>query len=656
MFTLRTRNERRPRGVAGLGRARLDGGGDTAAADGGRRAAVGTRIVDISDRRHGPAGAEPAPRGRSARDPAAPWRARFRTLLDLARDAFVETDGRGMVTEWNRQAELLFGWPRDEVVGRSVEAFLIPRRFRGRLANGLGLAPEGSAAERTAPRQLWLNHREGHEVHVSGAAYVMGVGAELRIGGFMHEIGDEVAAEEALAHAYLHDSLTGLPNRTQFTYRLAYALASSRARPGSVSVLVLDLDRFKAVNEAMGHEVGDELLVAVAARLVHIGGAEPGGEMGSGPTGVPELVARLGGDEFLVLFHGEEAEDQALAYAERVLSALATPVMVGGGEIFVSASIGIASTAGFDIVEPTPLLSNADAAMYQAKRRGGRRIEVFGEALRLRVLDRMNTECGLHRALERRELELHYQQVVSVRDGRPTSREVLLRWDHPDHGLVPPDRFIPVAEESGLIIPIGTWVLEQACRQLAGWQAGAGRGQAMGVAVNLSARQIDHPDIVATVERALADSGVDPGLLILEITESALMDDARSALQVLRALKDLGVALAIDDFGTGYSSLAYLQRFPLDLLKIDKTFVAGLGAGRRAGAGGSEIVGAVVELAHALGLRVVAEGVESERQLAELRRLGCDFAQGYLFSRPLPASQIAVGSGRLGHPVFSSAS
>ena len=548
---------------------------------------------------------------------------RIQRLLDLSRDAFVETDAGSVLTEWNRQAELLFGWSRDEVLGRPVTDFLVPERFLGRFRRDLELVTSTpSATERTRPRQMLLTHREGHEVHVSVTAYIIGSGGELRIGGFLHDRDEEKAAEEALAHAYLYDSLTGLPNRTLFTYRLAYALARDKGSPGSVALLVLDLDRFKSINDALGHEVGDEVLVAVSRRLV-------------AANGTAEVVARLGGDEFLVLFDGPRAEADAEAFSERVLAALSVPIDAGDGEVFITASIGIASTSD-RVSEATPLLSNADAAMYQAKTRGGGSVEVFGEAMRVRVLDRMNTEHSLHRALERRELRLFYQPVVEIKNSRAVGVEALLRWDHPDHGLVTPNRFIPVAEESGLIIPIGAWVLSEACQQLRRWQVKRYGGLQGAVEVNLSARQVDDPQIVATVEHILHETGLAPSDLTLEITESALMNDAASALGVLRALKDLGVTLAIDDFGTGYSSLSYLQRFPLDILKIDKTFVDELGMAPE----GSEIIAAVINLAHALGLQVVAEGVESELQLEELERLDCDFAQGYLFSRPVPAHEL----------------
>jgi diguanylate cyclase (GGDEF)-like protein/PAS domain S-box-containing protein len=548
---------------------------------------------------------------------------RFQHLLDLSRDAFVETDGYGILTEWNRQAELLFGWSRDEVLGRPLADFLIPERYMSRHLHDLEATRNSvNGLERTRPRDMQLMHREGQELQVSGTAYIIGNGPELRVGGFLHDRGGERAAEEALAHAYLHDSLTGLPNRTLFTYRLSYALAKGRGAPGTVAVLVLDLDRFKAINDALSHEVGDEVLVAVAERLKSADSAA-------------EVIARLGGDEFLVLFDGEGAEREAVAFAQRALFSLSEPIEAADNEVFISASIGIACTSS-SVLEPTPLLSNADAAMYQAKTRGGGAIEVFGEAMRARVLDRMHTEHALHRALEREELRLHYQPVIDIAAGHVIGLEALLRWQHPTQGLVPPNRFIPVAEESGLIIPIGAWVLREACEQLHQWIYGRAGAELSTVEVNLSARQIDHPEIVGTVERILEESGLPPSSLTLEITESALMHDAASALHVLRSLKALGVTLAIDDFGTGYSSLSYLHRFPLDVLKIDKSFVDGLAGG----SDGVEIVAAVIKLAHALGLQVVAEGVEQTAQLEQLGSMGCDFAQGYLFSRPVPAHEI----------------
>jgi diguanylate cyclase (GGDEF)-like protein len=420
------------------------------------------------------------------------------------------------------------------------------------------------------------------------------------------------------------DRLTGLADRVTYQVRLAGAAAALAGTPGSVAVVLLDLDRFKAVNNSMGHAQGDGVLVAVARRLEMVA------------TDV-DLLARFGGDEFLALVTDGNggAEQKAAAFVARVQEALATPFPVDEAEVFLDASVGVAlNTFGAD--DPDDLLAHAEAAMYQAKRRGGFGVETFGESLRIEVLDRMATEHSLHRALERSELLLHYQPVVEVRGATTVGVEALIRWEHPDQGLVSPGRFIPVAEESGLIIPIGAWVLEQACHQLRDWHHRDLGGPEGSVEVNLSARQIDDPQIVATIEEILTRTGLPPHHLTLEITESALMKDAAAALVVLRALKDLGVLLAIDDFGTGYSSLSYLQRFPLDVLKVDRMFVQELG---RDG-GGDEIVSAVITLAHALGLEVVAEGVETTGQLEILRSLGCDFAQGFLFSRPVPASEL----------------
>jgi diguanylate cyclase (GGDEF)-like protein/PAS domain S-box-containing protein len=578
--------------------------------------------------------------------------ARVRSILAASSEAFVECDDRGHLTSWNRRAEALLGWSAEEVLGRPIVEVLAPARCQEAWEATLASLRPGDLA---TPQELRVRRRDGSELQVGVVGYVL-EGPEGRLmGGFLRDLEADRAAEEALAQAYLHDSLTGLPNRTLFTYRLAYALARRGDQPGTVAVLVIDLDRFKAINEALGHEVGDEVLVAVAERLRRADGSA-------------EIIARLGGDEFLVLFDQEDAELEAVAYAERALALLAQPLVLDGAEVFVTASIGVATTASSP-AEATALLSNADSAMYQAKRQGGGAVSVFGHALRTAVLDRWTTEHGLHRALDRGELRVHYQPVVEVGSLRPVALEALVRWAHPEQGLVPPDRFVPVAEESGLIVPMGRVVLDEVCRQLQAWggvPAGdrfggdgaggdgaggerAGRGQSgvvpsgagplegSGVVeVNLSARQIDHPELVPTVETVLAETGIPASWLTFEITESALMRDAARALVVLRALKDLGVSLAIDDFGTGYSSLSYLQRFPLDVVKVDRSFVADLGGS----GGGQAIVGAVVGLAHSLGLAVVAEGVETEQQLMILEELGCDYAQGFLFARPRPADDL----------------
>ncbi|HMD46097.1 MAG TPA: EAL domain-containing protein [Acidimicrobiales bacterium] len=558
--------------------------------------------------------------------------ARFRQVVDNCRDAFIEVDGSGRITEWSRQAEELLGWSIGEVVGTPIADVISPRFFEV-LTQGMDvLRRETDAGMVDWPSfmiDLEFLHRVGRPVMATGTVFVTGSGSSFRIGGFIHDASVDTTVGRVLARDRLHDILTGLPNRSLFTRRLTVALDSLAASPGSVSVAVLDLDRFKAINDALGHDVGDEFLVEVASRLR---------DAAAGPQ---PLLARLGGDEFLALFEHVDrgARYAAETFADRALAAVSRPFKIADTEVFVSASIGIAATED-PKDDAATLLSNADAAMHRTKAGGGANKTVFGQAMRRQVVERMTTEHSLHRALDRRELTLHYQPVVDISGSTPVGVEALIRWQHPEQGLMAPGRFIPVAEESGLIIPIGAWVLEEACQQLRDWRKLGQSGPDGTVEVNLSARQVDHPALVATVEDILSNTGLPPGNLTLEITESALMRDALAALDVLHALKSIGVSLAIDDFGTGYSSLSYLQRFPLDILKIDKSFVDELGGDQ-----GTEIVAAVINLAHALGLSVVAEGVETKEQLATLRALRCDYAQGFLFAQPVPPAEITAHFG-----------
>ena len=545
-------------------------------------------------------------------------------------DALVEIDRAGTVVEWNSGAEAAFGWGRDEVLGTFVTDSFLPGPFAktpfGLLAadtTGAASGPvTGSVTDGTLDLTLELRHRDGRRVRAEARLVVLGSGRERSVVAFLRAPTVQTVPVPDVPGRPSRDGLTGLADRAAYQVRLGAAAATYAGIPGSVAVVLLDLDRFKAINNSMGHTLGDEVLVSVARRL-------------EGVAGDVDLLARFGGDEFLALVTDPSgrAEQKAAAFVARVQDALASPIPVDDVEVFLDASVGVAlNTFGAD--DPHDLLAHAEAAMYQAKRRGGFGAETFDESLRIEVLDRMATEHSLHRALERSELLLHYQPVVEVRGSTTVGVEALIRWDHPEQGLVAPGRFIAVAEESGLIIPIGAWVLEEACHQLRHWQDGAVRLDS--VEVNLSARQIDDPSIVETIETILARTGLPPEHLTLEITESALMRDAAAALVVLRALKELGVLLAIDDFGTGYSSLSYLQRFPLDVLKVDRMFVHELEGDN----GGREIVSAVISLAHALGLEVVAEGVETEQQFEALRDLDCDFAQGFLFSRPVPASEL----------------
>ncbi len=431
--------------------------------------------------------------------------------------------------------------------------------------------------------------------------------------------------EARLAYQAQHDPLTDLPNRSLFLEFLQLALARTRRRHDTFAVLFLDLDRFKVVNDSLGHDAGDELLVALGRRLRGV--VRPG-----------DTVARFGGDEFTVLCDDlplSSARDYATDVAERLLQTIRRPFLLDGEEQFLSASIGIA-LAGPGTERPEGLLRDADAAMYRAKERGKDRWELFDELMRATARERHETENALHRALERAELRVHYQPVVSLHDRSCIGAEALVRWAHPDRGLLEPAQFIDLAEETGLIVPVGRWVIEEACRRSLEWRAEHGPGFV--VSVNLSSRQLSNPDLAEHVRSALDETGADAAGLCFEITENVLMDDAEAAMGAITALKRLGVGLSIDDFGTGYSSLGYLKRFPVGAVKVDRSFIDGLGSDSE----DSAIVAAVIGLGHALGLTVIAEGVETDRQLSELAALGCDAAQGYLFARPGPGADVAA--------------
>jgi diguanylate cyclase (GGDEF)-like protein/PAS domain S-box-containing protein len=428
-------------------------------------------------------------------------------------------------------------------------------------------------------------------------------------------------AEDQMRHAALHDELTGLPNRRLVRDRIGQALR--RRGGGQVAVLIVDLDRFKVINDSLGHAAGDELLLAVAPRL----------REAIRPS---DTVARLGGDEFVVVCEGLADPRDAVAVAERIAATIMQPVALADGPHHLSASVGIA-LADCPSATADSLLRDADAAMYRAKERGRGRYELFDELMREQVLLRMRTENELRRALDGGELRVHYQPIVDLGDRRPIGVEALVRWQHPDRGLLAPGEFIGVAEEAGLIGELGLWVLRESCRDAAAWQQAFGPD--LWLSVNVSGRQIAQPAFPAKVADIVLASGLATGSLMLEITESVLIDEADAPMTVLAELRDRDLRLVLDDFGTGFSSLSYLQRFPLDGLKIDRSFVAALEEGTRDGAA---IVDALARMASGMSLHLVAEGVETEGQAVRLAELGCTYAQGYLFARPMPADEVSA--------------
>jgi len=414
---------------------------------------------------------------------------------------------------------------------------------------------------------------------------------------------------ERLDHQAHHDALTELPNRARFDALLRAALAPGR----DVAVIFADLDNFKIINDSLGHRTGDELLVEVAQRL-------------AGELRPDDVLARFGGDEFVVLLEALDDVDDARRTANRLAAALREPFVLAGHQRFVSASFGIA----FGTSDAEALLRDADAAMYHAKEQGKARLEIFDESLRTRALARLEIEAGLREAMAGGQLELHYQPELLLADESLYGMEALLRWNHPVHGTISPATFIPIAEQSGLIVPIGEWVLNTACRQAAEWRA---HGHEFVIAVNLSPLQLSSASLARVVDDALRVSGLPASALCLEITESAIMEDPEAAHAILQGLKALGVRLAIDDFGVGYSSLSHLKYLlPVDVIKIDKSFVDGLLESRDSRA----IITAIIQLAHSLGVQAVGEGVETAEQAAALREMECHIAQGYHFSRPVP--------------------
>jgi diguanylate cyclase (GGDEF)-like protein/PAS domain S-box-containing protein len=550
--------------------------------------------------------------------------ARFRSLLQNLSDMIAVCDVSGNLVYWSPSLLRALGWETDEVTGRSFLAAVHPndearvRSYFQDVSHNAGVAP---------PVEFRLIRRGDEWSNVEATASnliedenVRGIVLNIR------DVSERKVLESQLTHQAFHDTLTGLANRALFRDRVQHSLARNARTLNTPAVLFLDIDDFRTVNDSLGHAEGDQLLVMISQRLRSV-------------LRVGDTAARIGGDEFAVLVEDVREADEAASIAERLIEVLHEPVAVKGRDVTVQASVGIALQSspreGAD-----ELMRNADVALYSVKAAGKNSYAVFSPEMHEHVVNRLSVRSDLEGAVDRGEFLLHYQPIVSLASEELVGLEALVRWQHPERGMVPPAEFISLAEETGQIIEIGKWVLSEACRQLRDWHDGLpDDGWApLYVSVNLSSRQLEHPELVDHVSEALLRSHLDPSFLTLEITESLLMQHTEVNIRKIRQLSQLGLALAVDDFGTGYSSLSYLRRFPVKILKVDKSFVDGIEDDMDA----ETLVRAIVSLGHALNLQIVAEGIEHTSQLERLRAMGCDKGQGFLFGKPLTAEELTT--------------
>lgn len=541
-------------------------------------------------------------------------RAYFSQLFANSPQATVIIDTGRNVIDCNQSFAELFGYRAVDIIGFGMRALIVPEDLHIECENLRNAILDG----RTVQCETSRRHRNGHLIPVSMIGFPIRVGSSIDAITYIYQdISERKAFEEQITHQAFHDALTGLPNRTLFGERLDRALERSRRRSSLFyAVLMIDLNKFKAINDSMGHPAGDRLLIEISTRLTSC-------------VRSVDTVARLGGDEFAIILEEFTSKKELLKVARRMHSFLCEPFRLHGTDIIPGASFGIV-TEMMTYSSAEDVLRDADIAMYRAKHLG-KGMVLFDSRMREELMETINMEAELREVLARDGLTLHYQPIVSIADERLEGFEALVRWEHPLRGMIPPDRFIPLAEETGLIIDLGKWVISEACRRLKIWQDSLTSHNPLTMSVNVSIRQFARPGLVEHVMEVLRLNDLDPACLKIEVTESVIMVDADRIITELNRLRSLGVNIAIDDFGTGYSSLSYLRRMPIDHLKIDRSFISG----PEESGENEQIVRSIISLARSLGLSVIAEGVENRQQLERLRQLNCDKAQGYLFSRPV---------------------
>jgi diguanylate cyclase (GGDEF)-like protein/PAS domain S-box-containing protein len=561
---------------------------------------------------------------------------RFQTLVQNASDVILIVRPDTTITYQPPSALKILGYAPGTLDGRKFADLIHPDDVEQALAGYTVALRSG-----TSVTSLWrVKHFDGSWRHLE--VITTNLLSDLTVEGMvltMRDVSERIGLEEELKHQAFHDSLTGLANRPLFHDRLEHALLRANRSATPLAILFIDLDDFKLVNDSLGHSAGDELLVAVAKKI-------------SGSLRSSDTAARFGGDEFAVLLEQTTNSLEVFEVADRITTELTVPVEIQGHQITARASIGIVFTQAGVVEGPADLMQAADVAMYAAKTNGKGHYQVYEPAFQSAIMDRLERTADLQRATDFREFELYYQPIVRLADGGLVGHEALVRWNHPQRGLLLPGDFIPLAEETGLIVPLGRWVLREACRQTRLWQIQHDTARTTRVSVNVSAKQFQHVDLVADVTSALHDAGLAPQSLVLEMTESILVENVDAIIVRMGELKQVGVSLAIDDFGTGYSSLSYLKDFPVDILKLDKSFVDDLGGPTENGA----LAESIIMLANKLHLQTTAEGIETKGQLDALRSFGCQLGQGFYFSKPLPTSKVDGSLSEIDQRMPSSAS